>query len=76
MPAHVRFGVADPGMRAALVLIQDVVVVTGTSDLAMASGADLFRVAAVLFFAGLFLAWLAVIVRTAAGTWSGRLLRA
>jgi C4-dicarboxylate transporter/malic acid transport protein len=50
-------------------------VVTGTSDLAVASGADLFRVAAVLFFAGLVLAWLAVAVRTAAGTWSGRLLR-
>ena len=51
-------------------------VVTGTSDLAVASGADLFRVAAVLFFAGLVLAWLAVTVRTAAGAWSGRLLRA
>jgi C4-dicarboxylate transporter/malic acid transport protein len=51
-------------------------VVTGTSDLALASGSDLFRGAAVVFFAGLVVAWLAVIVGTAAGIWSGRLLRA
>jgi C4-dicarboxylate transporter/malic acid transport protein len=51
-------------------------VVTGTSDLALASGSDLFRGAAVLFFAGLVAAWLVVAVRTAVGTWSGRLLRA
>jgi C4-dicarboxylate transporter/malic acid transport protein len=51
-------------------------VVTGTSDLALVSGSDLFRAAAVLFFTGLVVAWLAVAVRTAAGTWSGRLLRA
>jgi C4-dicarboxylate transporter/malic acid transport protein len=51
-------------------------VVTGTSDLALASGSDLFRAAAVLLFTGLVVAWLTVAVRTAAGTWSGRLLRA
>jgi C4-dicarboxylate transporter/malic acid transport protein len=51
-------------------------VVTGTSDLSLASGSDLFRVAAVLFFAALVVAWFAVTLRTAAGTWSGRLLRA
>ena len=51
-------------------------VVTGTSDLALASGADLFRGAAVLVFVGLVVAWFIVAVRTAAGTWSGRLLRA
>jgi C4-dicarboxylate transporter/malic acid transport protein len=50
-------------------------VVTGTSDLALASGSDLFRAAAVLLFTGLAVAWLTVAVRTAAGTWSGRLLR-
>jgi C4-dicarboxylate transporter/malic acid transport protein len=49
-------------------------VVTGTSGLALASGSDLFRAAAVLFFAGLLAAWLIVAVRTAAGIWSGRLL--
>jgi C4-dicarboxylate transporter/malic acid transport protein len=50
--------------------------VTGTSDLAVASGSDLFRGAAVLLFVGLVGAWVVVAVRTAAGTWSGRLLRA
>jgi hypothetical protein len=49
---------------------------TGTSDLAPASGAVLFRGAAVLFFAGLVAAWLVVALRTAAGTWSDQLLRA
>jgi tellurite resistance protein TehA-like permease len=51
-------------------------VVTGTSGLALAPGSDMFRAAAVLFFAGLVLAWLAVAVRTVGGTWSGRLLQA
>jgi C4-dicarboxylate transporter/malic acid transport protein len=50
-------------------------VVTGTSDLAAASGSDLFRAAAVLFFIGLVAAWSVVAVRTAAGIRSGRLLR-
>jgi tellurite resistance protein TehA-like permease len=51
-------------------------VVTGTSGLALAPGPDMFRAAAVLFLAGLVVAWLAIAVRTVGGTWSGRLLQA
>jgi hypothetical protein len=51
-------------------------VVTRTSDLALASGSNLFRAAAAVLFIGLVVAWLTVAVRTAIGTWSGRLLRA
>ena len=51
-------------------------VVTGTSALAAATGAHLFAVAAVVFYVGLLVAWAAVAVRTARGTWHGGLLRA
>jgi tellurite resistance protein TehA-like permease len=50
-------------------------VVTGTSDLAVSSGTDLFRVAAAVFFLGLLAMWLMVAVRTARGMWTGALLR-
>ncbi len=50
-------------------------VVTGTAALAVATGSDLFRVAASVFFAGLLVAWLVVGVRTARGVRSGLLLR-
>lgn len=51
-------------------------VVTGTSGLAAATGLSLFAVPAVIFYLGLVLAWATVLVRTAHGAWSGRLLRA
>lgn len=50
--------------------------VTGTSALAVRSGADLFRYAAVGLYAFLVLAWLTVWLRTARGTYRGRLLQA
>lgn len=51
-------------------------VVTGTSGLAAATGLDLFAVPAVIFYLGLVVGWATVLVRTARGVWSGRLLRA
>ena len=50
-------------------------VVTGTSGLAVATGADVLVVAAGVLYAGLVLAWATVAVRTARRTWSGALLR-
>ncbi len=47
--------------------------VTGTSALALHTGADLFRYAAVLFYAGLVAAWILVATRTAHGSVPGRL---
>ena len=47
--------------------------VTGTSALALHTGADLFRYAAVLFYAGLLAAWVIVAARTAHGSVRGRL---
>ncbi|MGI5241685.1 TDT family transporter [Dactylosporangium sp. CA-139066] len=51
-------------------------VVTGTSALALHTGADLFRVAAALFYAGLLAAWAVVAVRTARGVIRGELTSA
>jgi len=51
-------------------------VVTGTSGLAVATGADLLVAAAGLFYAGLVLAWATVSARTARGVYLGGLLRA
>ena len=51
-------------------------VVTGTSALAVHSGATVFSAAAVVFFVGLVGAWATVAVRTARGAWTGALLRA
>ncbi|GGF56132.1 C4-dicarboxylate ABC transporter [Marmoricola endophyticus] len=51
-------------------------VVTGTSGLAVATGADFLVVAAALLYVGLVGAWVTVAVRTARRTWSGALLRA
>ena len=48
--------------------------VTGTSALALHTGADLFRAAAVVFYAGLVAAWIVVAARTALGSVSGQLL--
>jgi C4-dicarboxylate transporter/malic acid transport protein len=45
--------------------------VTGTSALALHTGADLFHYAAVLFYAGLITAWLTVALRTARGSARG-----
>jgi C4-dicarboxylate transporter/malic acid transport protein len=50
-------------------------VVTGTSGLALVTHARFLEVAAGLLFAGLLAAWTVVAVRTAQGTWRGRLLR-
>ena len=50
--------------------------VTGTTGLALHTGADLFRYAAVLFYAGLVAAWIVVATRTAHGSYRGRLFRA
>jgi C4-dicarboxylate transporter/malic acid transport protein len=47
--------------------------VTGTSALARHTGSDLFRVAALLFYAGLVVAWVVVATRTAHGSARGRL---
>ena len=49
--------------------------VTGTSGLAAATGLHLFSVPAVVLYAALVLAWVVVAVRTARGTYRGRLLR-
>jgi len=47
--------------------------VTGTSGLALHTGAAMFRGAAVVFYAGLIAAWAIVAVRTAQGSLRGRL---
>jgi C4-dicarboxylate transporter/malic acid transport protein len=47
--------------------------VTGTSGLALHTGAVMFRGAAVVFYAGLLAAWVTVAVRTAHGSTRGRL---
>lgn len=49
--------------------------VTGTTGLALHTGSDLFRYAAVLFYAGLIAAWIIVASRTAHGSIRGRLFR-
>jgi C4-dicarboxylate transporter/malic acid transport protein len=49
--------------------------VTGTTGLALHTGATMFRVAAAVLYAGLVLAWLIVAVRTAHGSIRGSLLR-
>jgi C4-dicarboxylate transporter/malic acid transport protein len=50
--------------------------VTGTSALALHTGADVFRWAAAGLYLVLVAAWVLVSVRTVAGTWRGTLLRA
>jgi C4-dicarboxylate transporter/malic acid transport protein len=50
--------------------------VTGTSELALHTGSDLFRVAAVLFYLGLVAAWITVALRTARGSLRGTLFLA
>jgi len=50
--------------------------VTGTAGLALHTHADLFRGAAVIFYAGLVIAWAIVAVRTARGSLRGHLLLA
>jgi tellurite resistance protein TehA-like permease len=50
--------------------------VTGTSELALRTGADLFRVAAGLFYLGLVAAWLTVALRTGRGSLRGNLFLA
>ena len=47
--------------------------VTCTSDLALHTGADAFRWAAVALYLALVAAWAVVSVRTARGAWRGRL---
>jgi tellurite resistance protein TehA-like permease len=49
--------------------------VTASTNLWLHTGAELFRVAAIALFGALALAWLVVAARTAAGSWSGQLLR-
>ena len=49
--------------------------VTGTSGLALHTGADLFRWTAAAFFVGLLVAWVTVATRTAHGAARGDLLR-
>jgi tellurite resistance protein TehA-like permease len=49
--------------------------VTGTTGLALHTGAIMFRIAAAVLYAGLVLAWLIVAVRTAHGSIRGSLLR-
>ncbi len=49
--------------------------VTGTTGLALHTGADLFKVAAVLFYAGLLAAWVIVASRTARGSYRGHLFQ-
>jgi C4-dicarboxylate transporter/malic acid transport protein len=48
----------------------------GTSGLALHTGSNLFRVAAVLFYLGLVAAWITVAVRTAGGSLRGTLFLA
>ena len=50
--------------------------VTGTTSLALHTGAGLFRWTAVGLYLVLVAAWVVVSVRTVAGTWRGSLLRA
>ena len=50
--------------------------VTGTTSLALHTGAGLFRWTAVGLYLALVAAWVVVSVRTVAGTWRGSLLRA
>lgn len=50
-------------------------VVTGTSGLAVATGATFLSVASLVLYAGLLAAWATVAFRTARGVWDGRLLR-
>jgi C4-dicarboxylate transporter/malic acid transport protein len=50
--------------------------VTGTSELALHTGSDVFRVAAGLFYLGLVAAWITVALRTARGSLRGNLLLA
>ena len=50
-------------------------VVTGTSALAARSGSTVLAGLSVVLFVGLLGAWLVVAVRTAAGVWTGALLR-
>jgi C4-dicarboxylate transporter/malic acid transport protein len=45
--------------------------VTGTTGLALATGSDMLRVAATVFFAGLVIAWLTVAIRTTRGAARG-----
>jgi C4-dicarboxylate transporter/malic acid transport protein len=47
--------------------------VLGTSELALRTGSDLFKVAAVLFYVGLVGAWVTVALRTARGSLDGTL---
>ena len=47
--------------------------VTGTIGLALATGSEVLRAAAVVFFIGLVIAWLLVAARTARGAITGRL---
>jgi tellurite resistance protein TehA-like permease len=51
-------------------------VVEGTSGLALHTGSDVFRVAAMLFYVGLVAAWMVVAVRTARGSLRGTLFLA
>jgi C4-dicarboxylate transporter/malic acid transport protein len=50
--------------------------VLGTSELALHTGSNLFRVAAVLFYIGLVVAWITVALRTARGSLRGTLFLA
>jgi tellurite resistance protein TehA-like permease len=50
--------------------------VLGTSELALRTGSDLFKVAAVLFYLGLVGAWVTVALRTARGSLDGTLFPA
>jgi C4-dicarboxylate transporter/malic acid transport protein len=50
--------------------------VLGTSELALHTGSNLFRVAAVLFYLGLVVAWITVALRTARGSLRGTLFLA
>jgi hypothetical protein len=50
--------------------------VTGTTGLALHTGAGAFRWAAAGLYLALVAAWAVVSVRTAAGAWRGSLLRA
>jgi C4-dicarboxylate transporter/malic acid transport protein len=49
--------------------------VLGTSELALHTGSNLFRVAAALFYLGLVAAWITVALRTARGSLRGTLFR-
>jgi C4-dicarboxylate transporter/malic acid transport protein len=50
--------------------------VLGTSELALRTGSDVFKVAAVIVYAGLVTAWITVALRTARGTMRGSLFLA